>query len=142
VTEAGETDRSFGYREPRGDNQSIPPTDRKPPRVVETLTVTGAFRMAAQIVTKPLRAIRRQFRELAAWLTNRHPAPQPENRREESAGDGFRFPPVPDAAPLLWDTVRWQQHRANYNRMRRLARNVRQRAQPRRSRPLFPRPRA
>jgi hypothetical protein len=96
--------------------------------------------MAARNVTAPLRAIRRQFRELAAWLTVWHPAPQPEARRAGDAGDGFTFPPVPEAMPLLWDTLAWHYHRANFNRRRELARQQRPRSLPRRSRPLFPRP--
>lgn len=45
--------------------------------------------MAGRIVTAPLRAIWRQFREFAVWLTHQQPAPHPETRRDGSTGDGF-----------------------------------------------------
>ena len=101
--------------------------------------VSAAFRLAARIVTAPLRAVQRLFRELAAWLTDWHQAPQPKPRRQRQEGE---FPPIPEAAPLLWDTLAWQHHRANYNRSRGPARQHRPCPPPRRSRPLSPQPRA
>jgi hypothetical protein len=71
ATEAGENDRSFGNREPRGEDQSFPPTDRKAPGFAETL--------------------RRQFRQLAQSLTRHAPASQPtqHRRRAEETRGGF-----------------------------------------------------
>jgi len=73
VIEAGENDRSPGNREPQGEDQSFPPTDRKATSFAETL--------------------RRQFREVVNALTRRAHAPQPIQRRkrEEEMRGAFRM---------------------------------------------------
>jgi hypothetical protein len=102
ATEPDENDRSRGNREPRGEDQSFPPIDRKAPGFAETL--------------------RRQFRQLAQSLTCREPAPEPTQRRrrtEEITG-GFilaarqimrRSESIPSAAfaavAFLSETLDW-----------------------------------
>lgn len=67
-------DESLGYREPRGEDQSFPPTDRK-------------GRGFAQ-------AIKTLFREVMEALTHRNKVPPPEptrRKREDETRGGFRL---------------------------------------------------
>lgn len=71
TTEADENDESLGYWEPRGEDESFPPTARKPSRLVS--------------------ALKALFREVAKALTHKTPAPKPSRRRrrEEETRGGF-----------------------------------------------------
>jgi hypothetical protein len=119
ATEPDENDRSRGNREPRGEDQSFPPTDRKAFGFAETL--------------------RRQFRQLAQSLTRRESALQPTQRRkrEEVTRGAFQMavrtimrrircvlhakPPAfePPEPERLWlsDTMDWNRLWADNNDM-------------------------